>query len=373
MRKRIISAITALALSVSLNCIPVVAEATDSTNDAAVYIENGAKGDDVQDLQQRLIALGYLDGDADGVFGGQTQNAVEKLQGSHGLEVNGIVTEKEMLALQDDMREQAKRAIAVSMTNCQSTDVFSSDGSTYDPSKFHNYAYTDGLHAEIREEGKWTQIGADSWDVKNIRLQFVGADDLYAKLTLNVTFDGNNYVLSNVTKTMGNLNDLDLNNTDKLNINTMEPSENNPYLTVSPALLSDKTDEENSVTAEGTSDTEDSKSFYNDQVRKEWIDDQFSFWNGAHKDLQDLIKKQLNDEKSYKHIETTYIDCYDQARCDTVNELISEAGYSQRVEVGDLFIMTEFSAKNAFNATIKNTAFGIASYKNNTIALIGIE
>ena len=59
--------------------------------------------------------------------------------------------------------------------------------------------------------------------------------------------------------------------------------------------------------------------------------------------------------------------------CDLVNGILSDSGYSQRVEVGDLFIMTEFSAKNMFDATIKSVAYGIASYKNNTIELIGIE
>lgn len=35
--------------------------------------------------------------------------------------------------------------------------------------------------------------------------------------------------------------------------------------------------------------------------------------------------------------------------------------------------MAEFSAKNAFNATVKNTALGIASYSLDTITLIAIE
>ena len=58
---------------------------------------------------------------------------------------------------------------------------------------------------------------------------------------------------------------------------------------------------------------------------------------------------------------------------DYVNGILTDAGYSQRVEVGDLFVMTEFSAKNAFNATIKNTAFGIVDYSEGLVRLIGIE
>ncbi len=36
-------------------------------------------------------------------------------------------------------------------------------------------------------------------------------------------------------------------------------------------------------------------------------------------------------------------------------------------------IMTTFSAKNVFNATIKYTAFGIVDYSSNSVMLIGIE
>ena len=107
--------------------------------------------------------------------------------------------------------------------------------------------------------------------------------------------------------------------------------------------------------------------------RQEWIASQFSVWNGSHMALEDLIIKRLNDEKSYKHIETTCIDVNDEDKQKEVNKLLKEMGYSRRVEVGDLFIMTEFSAKNAFNGTVKNAAFGIASYADNTIILLGIE
>lgn len=110
----------------------------------------------------------------------------------------------------------------------------------------------------------------------------------------------------------------------------------------------------------------------NTQARETWIKGQFG-WGGVHKDLEKLIIKNLNDERSYEHIETTYIDIYDENMMKTVNEIIKQAGYSDRVKVGDLFIQTEFSAKNIFNATVKCTAFGIASYENNTVKLIAIE
>lgn len=107
--------------------------------------------------------------------------------------------------------------------------------------------------------------------------------------------------------------------------------------------------------------------------REKWIDSQFSFWDGSHNDLEKLIKDVLNDEKSYKHIETSYIDITDETKLAVVNETLSIVGNKNRAEIGDLLIIVEFSAKNAFNATIKNTAYGIASYANNTISLVAIE
>ncbi len=127
-----------------------------------------------------------------------------------------------------------------------------------------------------------------------------------------------------------------------------------------------------SIDAEGNYEVASMSSEFKTE-RNEWIKSQFSAWDGSHTVLKDLIKDNLNDEKSFKHIETTYIDIASEDKRDYVNGILADAGYSQRVEVGDLFVMTEFSAKNAFNATIKNTAFGIVDYSEELVRLIGIE
>ena len=51
---------------------------------------NGSKGEDVRELQQALIDLGYLSGTADGVFGNNTENAVRRFQRSNKLTVDGL-------------------------------------------------------------------------------------------------------------------------------------------------------------------------------------------------------------------------------------------------------------------------------------------
>ena len=108
-------------------------------------------------------------------------------------------------------------------------------------------------------------------------------------------------------------------------------------------------------------------------ARNQWISSQFSAWDGSHSGLTKMIKKSLNDEKSYKHIETTYRNLKDQESIDEINEILKSKGLSTTIEIGDLLVMTQFTAKNGFNATIKSIAYGIASYERNSITLLFIE
>lgn len=141
--------------------------------------------------------------------------------------------------------------------------------------------------------------------------------------------------------------------------------------------VSDKTDKADTciatayILADGSTDIVSMSIDFNN-ARNQWIRSQFSLWDGSHTALKELVIKQLNDEKSFRHSETTYRDISSEAARDEVNDVLASSGYSQRVEVGDLFIQMTFTAKNAFNATIKNTAYGIASFNNDTITLIDI-
>ena len=44
----------------------------------------------VQALQERLVELGYLDDTADGIFGGNTANAIRAAQEQAGMESTGV-------------------------------------------------------------------------------------------------------------------------------------------------------------------------------------------------------------------------------------------------------------------------------------------
>ena len=51
---------------------------------------NGCRGEEVRELQQALIEMGYLSGKADGIFGNKTEAAVRKFQKKHKLSVDGL-------------------------------------------------------------------------------------------------------------------------------------------------------------------------------------------------------------------------------------------------------------------------------------------
>jgi len=54
-------------------------------------LRTGSRGDDVKQLQSRLTALGFYDGEIDGQFGAMTKSAVIDFQRANGLEADGMV------------------------------------------------------------------------------------------------------------------------------------------------------------------------------------------------------------------------------------------------------------------------------------------
>lgn len=73
-------------------------------------VKKGSSGTQVKYLQQALIGLGYLSGSADGIYGGQTQEAVRKFQKAYGLSADGAAgpdtttaLKNAVMALQSDL------------------------------------------------------------------------------------------------------------------------------------------------------------------------------------------------------------------------------------------------------------------------------
>lgn len=256
-------------------------------------------------------------------------------------------------------QEMARRAVVVAMTNCQATDVFIDDANAYDPSKFHAYSDIDDFFMLVEDGGEWSAADEVTWHVDGIILKIFGYET-YLKASANVKLDGDNYIVHNVDRVIAAKEYLDSDDPSKTNVEHMEPAESAPYLTVSSTLISEDRDNAAAI------DKVNAKA-----NRQTWIESQFNWWDGRHEALSDLIKQNLNDRDSFKHVDVSYIDVSDEERMNVVNTTLKDAGISERVEIGDLFVLEEFTAKNAFNATIKSTGYGIVK-SDNTVILLGI-
>jgi len=62
-------------------------------------LREGSRGEEVQQVQQRLMDLGYLRGTADGIYGGKTAAAVELFQFFARMEQTGVVDEATLAAM----------------------------------------------------------------------------------------------------------------------------------------------------------------------------------------------------------------------------------------------------------------------------------
>jgi len=83
------------------------------------------------------------------------------------------------------------------------------------------------------------------------------------------------------------------------------------------------------------------------ELRTERLEGGFSAWDGSHLGLTALIKKTMNDPKSYEHVETTYGDKGDY-----------------------LIVKTTFRGKNAFGGVVANWVMAKTDLDGNVIEVI---
>jgi len=95
-------------------------------------------------------------------------------------------------------KENAIRAAVVAFTNRYANDVFKADGNTYDISKFHSYGDVSGFLMYIDSEGTWSVKSSNTWHVEHLRL-IVNEFFTNVDANLDVQFDGENYIISNLT------------------------------------------------------------------------------------------------------------------------------------------------------------------------------
>ena len=70
-----------------------VMQVTRDPNEATPepVLRTGSRGQEVKDLQSRLLTLGYYTGEVDGQFGAMTKEAVIDFQRANGLDADGMV------------------------------------------------------------------------------------------------------------------------------------------------------------------------------------------------------------------------------------------------------------------------------------------
>lgn len=84
------------APTITVAGVPVVVTATPvpqptiTPNTSYKNLSQGDRGESVKKVQERLIELGYLTGEADGAYGGQTRRAVLRFQYYNGLSQDGV-------------------------------------------------------------------------------------------------------------------------------------------------------------------------------------------------------------------------------------------------------------------------------------------
>jgi hypothetical protein len=84
-----------------------------------------------------------------------------------------------------------------------------------------------------------------------------------------------------------------------------------------------------------------------EEIHREKVARNFSFWDGSHDGLTEAIKKSMHNPSSYEHVETQYID------------------------KGDfLIVTTEFRGTNAFGGIVKNSMTAKADLNGNIIEII---
>jgi peptidoglycan hydrolase-like protein with peptidoglycan-binding domain len=80
-------------------------------------LSQGTAGEDVEQMQQRLIELGYLQGAADGIYGNKTYNAVWNYQSQNGIPETGAADSDTLASLYSSVANKAKAAAATPETD----------------------------------------------------------------------------------------------------------------------------------------------------------------------------------------------------------------------------------------------------------------
>jgi hypothetical protein len=75
-------------------CVMMLLAASAGAGASAAMLRRGDRGESVYELQEQLALAGYLDSEADGIFGNQTHAAVVRLQKMPGYQWMALLAQK---------------------------------------------------------------------------------------------------------------------------------------------------------------------------------------------------------------------------------------------------------------------------------------
>ena len=86
-------------LVIILSIIAILITIYSEKNTVEVLSKYGSRGEEVRQIQTKLKRWGYYNGNIDGIYGSQTQEAVRYFQRKNGLTVDGIAGPKTLAAM----------------------------------------------------------------------------------------------------------------------------------------------------------------------------------------------------------------------------------------------------------------------------------
>lgn len=145
--------------------LPVNTEApVESTAEVSIIIiaQRGDKNETVKSIQEMLIRLNYLNGIADGDFGGKTLTAIQAFQKDNGFPEDGIVTQEILDALSSAF---AAAPIPVEYPHFTAVELYKK----FEENQFSAEAELEGK--EIQITGTINSISETIWGTPYVSLQ----------------------------------------------------------------------------------------------------------------------------------------------------------------------------------------------------------
>lgn len=168
---------------------------------------------------------------------------------------SGVASDTEQAAENMEVsfpQDNAKWAAVAALTNCFADDVYTEDGNALDESKLHSYADLSGYYLTVDEWGDWSEGDADTWHVEGLELHPYASPKATIDATLDVSFDGNNYQVSNVSGEYGNNG-----SSNTLALTELTAGLHEACLTVPAALASEDRDAEQEAANDHTGDLDE--------------------------------------------------------------------------------------------------------------------